>query len=143
MRATTFTIIHWSKDMTQLIYALEIQIGCDVVVIDDEEPIAQLIADVLRDEGYTVSIFHDGASALLAIIYGKPRLVVLDLMLPIMTGAEVLHMVRARGLTSVPIIVMSAGVRLEQYRAQGADELLAKPFDINTLVGYVKQYLPD
>lgn len=52
-------------------------------------------------------------------------------------------MVRARGLTSVPIIVMSAGVRLEQYRAQGADELLAKPFDINTLVGYVKQYLPD
>lgn len=127
----------------QPIYSLEIQAGWDVVVIDDEEPIAQLIADVLRDEGYSVSTFHDGASALLAIMYGKPRLVVLDIMLPIMTGAEVLRMVRARGLTSIPIIVMSAGVRLDQYRAQGADELLAKPFDINTLVGYVKRYLPD
>lgn len=128
--------------MTHPIYLLEIQTDCDIVVVDDEEPIAQLIADILRDEGYSVSTFHDGASALLAIIHGKPRLVVLDIMLPIMTGDEVLRIVRARGLTAIPIIVMSAGVRLEQYRAQGANELLAKPFDINTLIMCVKRYLP-
>jgi CheY-like chemotaxis protein len=124
-------------------YHLHIQTQCDIVIADDEQLIAQFIADVFEDEGYSVSVFHDGASALLAIMYGNPRLVVIDMMMPVMTGDEVVRIVRNRGITTMPIILMSAGANLDQYLSQGATAVLAKPFDIDRIISLAKQYLSE
>ncbi|MDZ4718704.1 MAG: response regulator [Roseiflexaceae bacterium] len=124
-------------------FHVHIQPQCDIIIADDEKYIAQFVADVFEDEGYSVSVYHDGASALLAIMHGRPRLVVIDMMMPVMTGDEVVRIVRNRGITNIPIILMSAGVNLDQYLAQGATAVLEKPFDIDRIVGLAKHYLAD
>lgn len=113
----------------------------DVFIIDDEVAITQLIADLLMDQGYTLQIFHDGASALLEIIRQPPRLVLLDIGLPVMTGTEVLQIVRARGMSMLPIIIMSAAILPHPTQLQGATEFLPKPFDVSTLLDRVEFYL--
>lgn len=113
----------------------------DVFIVDDEVAITQLIADILIDHGYTLQIFHDGASALLEIIREPPRLVLLDIGLPVMTGAEVLQIVRSRGMSALPIIIMSAAILPHPTQLQGATEYLPKPFDISTLLERVEFYL--
>jgi two-component system, OmpR family, response regulator CpxR len=113
----------------------------DVFIVDDEVAITQLIADLLSDHGYNIQIFHDGASALLEIIREPPRLVLLDIGLPVMTGAEVLQIVRARGMSALPIIIMSAAILPRGTRLYGATEFLPKPFDVSTLLERVEFYL--
>ena len=113
----------------------------DILIVDDELAITELIAELLDDEGYSVRVVHDGASALLEIIRQLPQLIILDIGLPVMTGEELLRLIRERGFTSVPVIVMSAGIHLNQYLAQGATDILAKPFDLDTLLERVRQHL--
>lgn len=113
----------------------------DVFIVDDEEIITQLITELLEDAGYSVRVFHDGASALLEIIRQPPRLVILDIGLPVMTGDEVLQLVRKQGILTLPVIIMSAGAPLQTYLSKGATEILAKPFDVDMLLQQVNFYL--
>lgn len=113
----------------------------DILIVDDELAITELITELLEDEGYSVRVVHDGASALLEIIRQLPHLIILDIGLPVMSGEELLRLIRQRGFTSVPIIVMSAGVQLQQYLDQGATDILAKPFDLDALLERVRQHL--
>jgi DNA-binding response OmpR family regulator len=111
-----------------------------ILVVEDERQIAEMISDVLTDEGYHVHAVYDGASALLSIEERPPNLVLLDIALPVMTGDEVLKEVRRRGFT-MPIIAMSAGHLLLQMRSYGATDLLPKPFDLTDLLARVEQYV--
>jgi DNA-binding response OmpR family regulator len=111
----------------------------DIYIVDDERIITDLISEILEEEGYRVASFHDGASAFLEIIRHPPRLVLLDIGLPVMTGDEVLERLRQRGLITLPIIVMSAGAPLQRYRLRGATEILPKPFDIEKLLQRVRE----
>jgi two-component system, OmpR family, KDP operon response regulator KdpE len=113
----------------------------DIFIVDDEEIITQLIADALSDMNYSTHIFHDGASALLEIIRHPPRLVLLDIGLPVMSGAEVLVLLRARGIEPLPIIIMSAGVALDPYLSDGATAVLPKPFDIDALLDLITLHI--
>jgi DNA-binding response OmpR family regulator len=114
----------------------------DVLIVEDEEEIAAFVAEVLRDEGYSVRVKHDGASALMEIRRRPPALVVLDISLPVMYGDELLQELRRADFDLLPVIVMTAGLDPERYRRQGADEVLPKPFEIDTLVAAVRRYLP-
>jgi DNA-binding response OmpR family regulator len=114
----------------------------DIVVVDDEQDIAQFVAGVLEDEGYSVCTWQDGASALVDILVRRPALVVLDITMPVMCGDELLKALRARGLVDLPVIVMTAGSYPEQYLSAGANEILPKPFDIDTLLERVRRYVP-
>lgn len=114
----------------------------DILVVDDEVEIAEFIADILRDEGYTVRILHDGASALLAIFQASPGLVILDIAMPAMMGDELLRYLRRNGFHDLPIIIMTAGVHPHVFLAQGATDVLAKPFDVDVLLDKVAHYLP-
>jgi CheY-like chemotaxis protein len=113
-----------------------------VLVVDDEVAIATLVADALEDEGYQVRMHHDGASALLDIVNDTPDLVLLDIAMPVMVGDELLRYLRAHGFPHLPVIVMTAGLHPEQYLEQGADAVLAKPFDLQKMLDTVQRYLP-
>ena len=118
------------------------QASNDILIVDDEAPIAQLLADVLQDEGYSIRVARDGASALLEIIKRPPGLVLLDVAMPVMLGSDLLIYLRRHGFGDLPIIIMTAGLSPLLYLTQGATEVLPKPFDVNVVVEKAAHYLP-
>ena len=106
-----------------------------ILVVDDEANIRQIVSAYLRKEGYQVSEARDGEEAL-AIFNNTPvDLLVLDLMMPKMTGEEVCACVRSR--SRVPIIMLTAKVEDEDVIkgiAGGADDYIRKPFSVRELV---------
>jgi DNA-binding response OmpR family regulator len=118
------------------------QANNEILIVDDEAPIAQLLADVLQDEGYSIRVARDGATALLEIIKRAPGLVLLDVAMPVMLGSDLLVYLRQHGFADLPIIIMTAGLSPLVYLAQGATEVIPKPFDVNMVVEKVAHYLP-
>jgi DNA-binding response OmpR family regulator len=114
----------------------------DILIVDDEVPIAQFIATVLQEEGYAVRVVHDGASALLEIVARPPCVVLLDVAMPVMVGDELLRYLRRKGFSDLPIIMMTAGLYPEAYLSQGATDILPKPFDVELLIDKVARYMP-
>jgi CheY-like chemotaxis protein len=104
-----------------------------VLVVDDDEAIREVIAEVLRDEGYRVVCAENGEQALCEL--GKEHrldLVLLDLMMPVMSGWEVLeHLQGSEQLSHIPVVVVSA------MNAPGVREHLAKPIDLERLLATV------
>lgn len=113
-----------------------------ILVVDDEAPIAGLIADMLEDEGYQVWTRHDGASALIDILSHPPDLLILDIAMPVMVGDELLRYLRTHGYESLPVVVMTAGLRPDQYLAQGATAVIAKPFNLLEMLALVERHAP-
>jgi two-component system, OmpR family, phosphate regulon response regulator PhoB len=112
--------------------------GARILVVDDEPDISALVAYHLARESYVVRTANTGDEALEALERERPDLIVLDLMLPGMSGLEVLKAVRERPETSeVPVILLTArkeeAERIEGLRL-GADDYVAKPFSPQELV---------
>lgn len=105
----------------------------NVLVVDDDEAIREVIAEVLRDEGYTVACAENGEQALRELNCGPHTdLVLLDLMMPVMSGWELIEELQADSkLSQIPIIIVSA------MTAPGAAEHLAKPIDLKRLLDTV------
>lgn len=113
-----------------------------VLVIDDEQPIVEILKFNLAKEGYTVLEAYDGASGLELALGENPDLILLDVMLPRMDGFEVCRKIREK--SSVPIIMLTAkedevdkvlGLEL------GADDYMTKPFSVRELTARVKANL--
>jgi DNA-binding response OmpR family regulator len=109
-----------------------------VVVVDDERPLVDLVCRYLQREGYEVHVAYDGETALEVIGRVDPDLIVLDLMLPGVSGIEILREVRRRPETnSLPVILLTAR-REERERIEGlqmgADDYMTKPFSPQELV---------
>ncbi len=106
-----------------------------VLVIDDDYDLQQVLRYVLEDLGYTVVIRGNGKDALdyLATIDPKPDLIILDLMMPIMTGREFLKIKAIDNkLQDIPVIIMSASVNLNIEFTDW--NVLRKPFQIPDVV---------
>jgi two-component system, OmpR family, phosphate regulon response regulator PhoB len=116
-----------------------------VLVVDDEPHIVALVAYHLAKAGYRVSTAANGADALARANRERPSLVVLDLMLPGMSGFEVLRELRARAHTADVAVLMLTARRDEPDRIEGlslgADDYLTKPFSPHELVLRVKAIL--
>jgi CheY-like chemotaxis protein len=111
-----------------------------ILLVEDEEPIQQFIGDLLSEEGYDVMCADHGAQALGLAQETRPDLVLTDLMMPIMNGAELCRRLKDEMTTSqVPIIVMSAAGR-DQADGIGADAFLSKPFELDALLDLVARY---
>ena len=113
-----------------------------VLVVDDEEAIAEAVRARLESEGYRVVVAADGAQALAAAEREPPDLVVLDLMLPGMDGLEVCK--RLQRDRWVPVLMLTA--RTEEADkvagfAVGADDYLTKPFSLRELAVRVRAIL--
>ena len=116
-----------------------------VLIVEDEEHLAVGIQYNLQAEGYRVSTFRDGASAL-ALIEENPRdvdLLILDLMLPGMSGYTVCEALRGRGWDK-PILILSARTLAEDRKRGfdvGANQYLSKPFELDELISRVRNLL--
>lgn len=100
-----------------------------VLVVDDEEPLARVVASYLTADGFTVTLAHDGPTAVDAARNGNPELIVLDVMLPGFDGVEVCRQVRA--FSDCYIIMLTARddeIDKVVGLSVGADDYLAKPF---------------
>jgi DNA-binding response OmpR family regulator len=116
-----------------------------VLVVDDEPDIVEFLTTVLVDEGYETETAHDGIEALEKIESGDPALVILDLMMPRMTGFEVLKALGDKRASSRPsIIVLSAKSShhdILEALETGADDFIPKPFDLEDLLLRVRVWL--
>ncbi|HSL10321.1 MAG TPA: response regulator [Actinomycetota bacterium] len=104
-----------------------------VLVIDDDPDLGRVVRRVLELEGYDVVLSDDGLRGLAAAQRQRPDAIVLDLMMPVMDGFQVLAELRADPRTrDIPVVVLSA-VALEDTRerveAAGASAFLTKPFE--------------
>ena len=116
-----------------------------VLVVEDEAALSQLLTYNLRKEGFEVAVSADGDEAMLAVDEEKPDLVLLDWMLPHVSGVEVCRRLRARAETrDLPIIMLTArGEEEDRIRGleQGADDYVTKPFSMSELVARVRAVL--
>jgi len=113
-----------------------------VLIVDDDDNIAELISLYLTKECFETMIVYDGESVMGAIASFEPNLILLDLMLPGMDGYQVCREVRAKYTT--PIIMLSAkGEVFDKVLGLelGADDYMEKPFDTKELVARVKAVL--
>lgn len=113
-----------------------------ILIVDDDENIAELISMYLEKECYDTLIVHDGESALEQFDTYEPNLVLLDLMLPGIDGYQVCREIRVKSQT--PVIMLSAkGETFDKVLGLelGADDYMIKPFDSKELVARVKAVL--
>ena len=106
------------------------------LVVDDETVLAEMVSLALRYEGWSVATAHDGASALTTAKAQRPDVVVLDVMLPDMSGLDVLAKLRAIN-PRLPVLFLTAKDALEDRLAglsAGGDDYVTKPFSIEEVV---------
>jgi len=116
-----------------------------VLIVEDEENIALALATVLGREGWRLSRVADGEAAWSAIRAERPDLVILDVMLPSVSGHELCQRIRLDAdLSGTRILMMTArGAAIERRKglALGADAFVAKPFDLRDLLGQARRLL--
>ena len=113
-----------------------------ILIADDEAQIREILSLYFKKEGFKVIEAADGAEALVQIQAGKPDIILLDIMMPVLDGFEVCKQVRK--ISDVPIIMLTAKdfdddriLGLEM----GADDYIAKPFNTREVVARVKAVL--
>src|SRR6266850_2436213 len=113
-----------------------------VLVVDDDSDMAALLARTLAKEGMAVETVFDGDSALVHAMYSAPDLILLDVLLPGMSGFDICERLKADDATAlIPIILITT---LEDSRSRvrgieaGADDFLSKPVKLEELVARVK-----
>ncbi len=116
-----------------------------ILVVDDEEPIRELLKFNLEKEGYDVSLAADGIQALALTASLPPDLVVLDVMIPGINGMDVCRDLRQNPLFShIPIIMLTAkGEEIDKVLGLelGADDYMTKPFSTRELIARIKARL--
>ncbi|MEA5450147.1 response regulator transcription factor [Leptolyngbya sp. CCNP1308] len=114
-----------------------------ILIVEDEEKLAKFVQLELSYEGYEVSVAHDGLSGLMAARDQTPDLIILDWMMPGLSGVEVCRRLRQTG-TATPVILLTAkdevSDRVEGLDA-GADDYVVKPFSIEELLARVRAHL--
>ena len=114
-----------------------------ILIVEDEEAIADLEKDYLEMSGYEVIIENDGMKGLQSAMNTNVDLIILDLMLPGMDGITLLREARKMGC-QVPVLILTAKSELEDRVTgleSGADYYLTKPFDMQELLAVMKTIL--
>lgn len=116
-----------------------------ILVVDDDEDVAETIERLLRRSGYEVVVAYRGADALALARDRKPALVILDIIMPGMTGLDVCRHMRSSPETEqIPILFLTArgevDDKIDGFEA-GADDYISKPFDMRELQMRVKALL--
>ncbi|HEV7276013.1 MAG TPA: response regulator [Devosiaceae bacterium] len=117
----------------------------DILIAEDEPSIMESLDFILRRAGWSIVAVTDGAAALEAVRRHEPRLVVLDVMLPKVSGFEVLKQIRADGLThALPVLILTAKGQQQDRRIAeelGADRFVTKPYANADVVDAVRSLL--
>jgi two-component system response regulator CpxR len=113
-----------------------------LLIVDDDQELCSLLVEYLTPEGFAVELLSNGMAALERLAKSSPDLVVLDVMLPEVSGFEVLRRIRAK--SAVPVIMLTArGEEVDRVVGleMGADDYLPKPFSPRELVARIKAVL--
>jgi len=113
-----------------------------LLIVDDDQELCALLVEYLAPEGFAVELLSNGAAALERLAQTPPDLVVLDVMLPELSGFEVLRRIRAT--SAIPVIMLTArGEEVDRVVGleMGADDYLPKPFSPRELVARIKAVL--
>ena len=118
-----------------------------ILYIDDERPALELISQALKLVGYEITGVASGEKGLALMRKQKPDLVLLDLMMPHISGWEVYQTMKAdTALANVPVIVITARVpSQDRVLVEGlppVDDYITKPFDVKRLIRAVQQFVP-
>ncbi|NLN92064.1 MAG: response regulator [Candidatus Hydrogenedens sp.] len=117
-----------------------------ILVVDDEPDVVSLLEATLKGDGFNVLTAYDGIAALDLCSTEKPDLVLLDIMMPMMSGYEVCEQIKANPMTQqIPVLCISSA-HTPEARAQsirvGAAELIKKPFLPKELIAQIRRHLP-
>ncbi|MCK5740093.1 response regulator [bacterium] len=116
-----------------------------IVIVEDEPDICEILKYNLDQEGFESQVFHEGDAALKAILDNPPDLILLDLMLPGLTGLDIARIIRKDKHTkNIPIIMITARTEemdVLQGLEMGADDYITKPFRPREVVARVKAQL--
>jgi two-component system cell cycle response regulator len=120
--------------------------GKTILVVDDEPDVVSLLEATLKSDGFEVLTAYDGIAALDLCSTEKPDLVLLDIMMPMMSGYEVCEQIKANPMTQqIPVLCISSA-HTPEARAQsirvGAAELIKKPFLPKELIAQIRRHLP-
>lgn len=117
----------------------------DILIAEDEPSILEALSFVLQRAGWTVHSVTDGEAVLNAVRQERPRVLVLDIMLPKRSGFEVLKQIRADAATrSLPVLVLTAKGQAQDRRIAeelGADSFVTKPYSNVDVVDAVRTLL--
>ncbi|MDD2773732.1 MAG: response regulator [Elusimicrobiales bacterium] len=117
-----------------------------ILLIEDSKELSAALAGVLGLKGMEVFTARDGVSGVELARREKPALILLDLMLPKLSGYEVCKILKTDNATwRIPVVVLSTLSRPEQVdraKAAGADHFVAKPYDLDAVIGEILRFLP-
>ena len=115
-----------------------------ILIADDEEPIVEMLAAFVEDLGYTPLVAQNGQQALALAREHWPALLITDLMMPMLSGAELILSLRAEAAAheraAPPIVLLTAGSARAASQLQ-VDALLLKPFDLDQLEQVIRRLL--
>lgn len=116
-----------------------------ITIVEDEPFIVEALSFLLEREGYQVQSVSDGAAAVEFITTNKPDLVILDIMLPNVSGMKILEDIRANpDFVALPVLMLTAKGQKKDRRAAedaGVSEFMTKPFDNDALIQSIKTML--
>lgn len=116
-----------------------------IAIIEDEPFIIEALTFLLESEGFDVGAISDGAKAINFIKEFNPNLIILDIMLPNVSGLKILEDIRAmNGLSHLPVLMLTAkGQKKDRLAAEdaGVSKFMTKPFDNEELIMHVWQML--
>jgi CheY-like chemotaxis protein len=116
-----------------------------VLVVEDQQDFLELLKVVLEGEGFYVAAAEDGEKAIELLKQFRPAVIVTDLMMPKISGVDLIRYVRQKQeLSKIPIIATSAARSgtLNEAKQAGANETVKKPIDFDELVKLLDRYVP-
>lgn len=120
-------------------------LALDILIAEDEPSILESLDFILKRAGWSIESVTDGEAALVALRRVRPRMVVLDVMLPRRSGFEVLKQIRADAATrDLPVLILTAKGQAQDRRTAeelGADGFVTKPYANADVVGAVRRLL--
>ena len=108
------------------------------VVIDDDEPVADLVASILQAHGFDCQVAHSGNTGIRLVLDTLPHLVVCDMRMPGIGGEEVMLSLKAQPATSHIPVVLITGFCEDEYVGMG-DAFMTKPFTSDALMATVRE----
>jgi len=118
-----------------------------ILLVDDEIEVCRIIRDYLEKKNFKVSEAHNGTEALTALNNFKPDLIILDVIMPVMGGFELLEKLKGDGsYANVPVIMLtvkSDPQHLERGISLQADFYLPKPFKLDNLMNFINLIVKD
>jgi DNA-binding response OmpR family regulator len=104
----------------------------DLLIVEDDDDIRESLAELLREEGWTVDVTRNGREALDRIHAEPPRMILLDLMMPVMSGWEMMRALANTAHSTIPVLIVSATADAVPPGVLG---ILRKPINVRRLLG--------